>query len=453
MRTSIAFAVLVVAGLVAATSSRQLPAEPKQGLEVAPKQGVHVDPKAARAKCGGSMTLATGQEMTMKTPGYPKKYPNKRKCTWDISSQNSDEHLELSCSNFELKKSKSCKGDSLRLSDNESVETFCGHGEKTFVTKTNTLKATFKSNRYGRDKGFECTVRSVRSDTDSTDFSTGATGQTTAAPATTKQPTTTKPPTAGCQCGVANPNRIVGGTEVSPAHKYPWHIGLKYENGASYWCGGSIINNQYVMTAAHCFFDKYGNRESDEGLVVGVADHDMSVSTDDVSGVTRLVKVAKVILHPNYVSSGYDNDIALLKLSETLDLSKNKELRSVCLPADDSKNYAGALGIAAGWGKLQYGGSQPDKLMEVTLPILEQSCWGKTVTERMLCAGYKEGGKDTCQGDSGGPLYVVEGSKYFQVGITSFGDGCANPNSPGVYARVSKFLSWIKTNTADATYC
>lgn len=391
--------------------------------------------------------------MTMKTPGYPKKYPNKRKCTWDISSQNSDEHLELSCSNFELKKSKSCKGDSLRLSDDESVETFCGHGEKTFVTKTNTLKATFKSNRYGRDKGFECTVRSVRSDTDSTDFSTGATGQTTAAPATTKQPTTTKPPTAGCQCGVANPNRIVGGTEVSPAHKYPWHVGLKYENGANYWCGGSIINNQYAMTAAHCFFDKYGNRESDEGLVVGVADHDMSVSTDDVSGVTRLVKVAKVILHPNYVSSGYDNDIALLKLSETLDLSKNKELRSVCLPADDSKNYAGALGIAAGWGKLQYGGSQPDKLMEVTLPILEQSCWGKTVTERMLCAGYKEGGKDTCQGDSGGPLYVVEGSKYFQVGITSFGDGCANPNSPGVYARVSKFLSWIKTNTADATYC
>ncbi|XP_037792947.1 LOW QUALITY PROTEIN: venom serine protease-like, partial [Penaeus monodon] len=203
-----------------------------------------------------------------------------------------------------------------------------------------------------------------------------------------QQPSSPQPlaPTAGCQCGVANPNRIVGGTEVPPAHKYPGHIGLKYENGANYWCGGSIINNQYVMTAAHCFFDKYGNRESDEGLVVGVADHDMSVSTDDVSGVTRLVKVAKVILHPNYVSSGYDNDIALLKLSETLDLSKNKELRSVCLPADDSKNYAGALGIAAGWGKLQYGGSQPDKLMEVTLPILEQSCWPEKHPEGSNCS-------------------------------------------------------------------
>ncbi|XP_047491388.1 trypsin-1-like [Penaeus chinensis] len=281
--------------------------------------------------------------------------------------------------------------------------------EKIFVTRSNTLKATFKSHRYGRGKGFECTVRSVRSNTDSTDFSTGATDQTTAAPVTTKQPTT-----AGYQCGVANPNRIVGGTE-------------------------------YVITASHCFFDRHGNRISDEGLVVGVANHDMYSSSDDVSGVTRLVSVAKVILHL---------DIALLKLSETLDLSKNKELRSVCLPADDSKTtYAGALGIAAGWGNLESEGSQPDKLIEVTLPILEPSCWDRTVSERMLCAGYKEGGKDTCQGDSGGPLYVVEDSKYFQVGITSFGNGCANPNSPGVYARVSKFLSWIKTNTADATYC
>lgn len=290
------------------------------------------------------------------------------------------------------------------------METFCGHGEKSFVTQTNKLKATFRSDKYGRDKGFECTVRSIPSGTDSTDCYTGAIVD------STEQLTTEQPPSNSCQCGVANLQRIVGGTEVSPQHKHPWHVGLKYETSRRYGCGATIINDKYALTAAHCFFDNFGNRIPDEGLVVGVADHDMYSSSDDILGVTRLVKVAKVTLYPDYLPSGYDNDIALMKLAETLDLSKDKELGAVCLPADDSKTYAGSLGIATGWGRLQCGGSQPAKLTEVTLPILEPSCWGKTVTERMLCAAYREGGKDTCQGDSGGPLYVVEGGKYFQVG-------------------------------------
>ncbi|XP_042855585.1 transmembrane protease serine 9-like [Penaeus japonicus] len=455
----------VAVGLVAVTSSRQLPSDPRQGSELEPKQGVYVDPRSARAKCGGSMTLTSGQEQVIKSPGYPKKYPNKKKCNWDISSDDPEAHIEVSCPNVDLKSSKSCKGDRLRLIDDQNVETICGRGERTFATKSNRLIASFRSNKFGRAKGFECTVRSVSSDTDSsvtyytdsTDYTTKPlTSTPTTAKPTTAKPTTakpTEPPTTKCQCGVANPNRIVGGMEVKPAHKYPWHVGLKKRGVMNYVCGGSIINDRYALTAAHCFFDKDGNRVSDEGLVVGVADHDMYSTSDDISGVTRLVAVEKVILHPSYSSSGYDYDIALLKLSEVLDLSKNKELRSVCLPADDSKSYAGATGIAAGWGRLESGGNQPEKLMEVTLPILETSCWGKSISERMLCAGYKEGGKDTCQGDSGGPLYVVESSKHFQVGVTSFGDGCANPNSPGVYARVSKFLDWIKTNTADANYC
>ncbi|XP_037801279.1 trypsin-1-like [Penaeus monodon] len=104
-------------------------------------------------------------------------------------------------------------------------------------------------------------------------------------------------------------------------------------------------------------------------------------------------------------------------------------------------------------GTLSSGGSQPNQLMEVTVPILDPSCWGQSVTERMLCAGYPKGGKDTCQGDSGGPLCVKESSKFVQVGVVSFGDGCAKPGSPGVYARVTEFLPWIKANTADAAFC
>jgi len=239
---------------------------------------------------------------------------------------------------------------------------------------------------------------------------------------------------------------------VSPPHKYPWQIGLKIRGGSTYWCGGSIINDRYVLTAAHCFFDASGNRESDEGLVVGVGDHDMTNTNDDVDGATKLVDAAKVILHPKYKPSGYDYDVAVIRLKDRLSLTK--EVGTVCLPSDVSNTYAGAKGISSGWGTTSSGGEQPNKLLEVELPILDEKCWGMNgISERMLCAGYKKGGKDTCQGDSGGPLVVKDSTKYYQVGVVSWGNGCAGKNSPGVYARVTKFLSWIKTNTADGTYC
>jgi len=282
-----------------------------------------------------------------------------------------------------------------------------------------------------------------------------ATGKPTDGKPVTSKPTSkpvTSKPDGSCHCGAANHNRIVGGTEVSPAHKYPWQVGLKIRGGGSYWCGGSIINDRYVLTAAHCFFNTQGERESDEGLVVGVGDHNMVTDKDDVSGVTRLVAAEKVILHPEYKSSGYDYDVAVIKLAEKL--SMTKEVGPVCLPNDPSLTYAGVKAISSGWGTTSSGGSQPNKLMEVELPILEPSCWNmKGISERMLCAGYRKGGKDTCQGDSGGPLVVDDMGKYRQVGVVSWGNGCAGKNSPGVYARVTKFLNWIKTNTADGTYC
>ncbi|XP_063889778.1 trypsin-1-like isoform X1 [Scylla paramamosain] len=379
--------------------------------------GIHVDPKQS---CGEKMTV-DGTGRTITSPDYPNNYPSNQRCSWIIKAQNPEATLEVECDDFDV---TDCK-DRMVIKENRKVmATFCGTGKQSYRSTGNRIAIKFRTNGSNTGKGFSCTVRIPES-------------------------TVTSSTTDTCQCGVANPSRIVGGQEVDPKNKYPWQVGIMYNGGSNYWCGGSVINNKYILTAAHCV-----KGDDASSLVVGVADHDMYSTTDDVPGVTDLKSVEQIIIHSGYGSNGYDYDIALLKLKETLDLSQYEQLRPVCLPADDSQTYEGVMAIASGWGTLYSGGPQPSTLNEVSVPILAPSCPGMSgITANMLCAGLQEGGKDTCQGDSGGPLFVEENTKYTQVGITSWGFGCAGENSPGVYARVSKFLPWIMSNTADATYC
>ena len=156
--------------------------------------------------------------------------------------------------------------------------------------------------------------------------------------------------------------------------------------------------------------------------------------------------------------NGYDtntglNDIALIKANEPLDLTtKYSYLQPVCLPtAGVASNSSGCM--SAGWGDLEEGGSGPDKLQEVNLPILStQTCiniYGdEAFKTTLLCAGSMEGGIDTCQGDSGGPLFCpLSNNVWVQEGVVSTGYGCARPGYPGIYTNVRGFLPWIKSTT------
>ncbi|XP_063849559.1 proclotting enzyme-like [Scylla paramamosain] len=421
--------------------------EPKQhpvdreheGASIMPKQGgnqaVHkqLDP----VDCQEGEIVTVGEEgRRITSPGYPDNYPDRERCKLKIVAENSECTLMIDCDDFHIQESRNCRRDFLQIKEKRRKKKFCGDTGFEYESKRNILTLQFRSDRSGTDKGFSCLARSVCPSTMTT--------------TTTAETTTTASSTGSCECGIANPSRIVGGVEVSPANKYPWHAGIKKKDDEKYRCGGSIITNKHIMTAAHCVKDVPAKE-----LVVGVADHNMQSTNDDEPGVTRLVGVQDITVHPDYNPRTLDSDIALITLSETLDLTQHKELRPVCLPADDSKTYAGMMATATGWGTLQSGGERPDILNEVSVPILEPSCPEMDITENMLCAGLEEGGKDTCQGDSGGPLFVFNNStsKYEQVGITSWGYGCADPNQPGVYTRTSKFLTWIHDNTVDATYC
>ncbi|CAJ1080986.1 LOW QUALITY PROTEIN: uncharacterized protein LOC119010001 [Xyrichtys novacula] len=240
-------------------------------------------------------------------------------------------------------------------------------------------------------------------------------------------------------CGIAPLNtRIVGGVDAPPG-SWPWQVSLQIFGG--HVCGGSLINREWVMTAAHCFFSE---SVSDWQVSLGR----QNLQSQNPNEVSR--GVSAIILHPNYDSATSDNDIALLKLSSPVQFTDY--IRPVCLAAGESIFNNGTDSWVTGWGAVQEGEPLPfpETLQEVQVPVLgnrQCNCLNGvgTITNNMICAGVLAGGKDSCQGDSGGPMVSKQGNVWVQSGVVSFGFGCARPNLPGVYSRVSRYQSWINS--------
>lgn len=159
-----------------------------------------------------------------------------------------------------------------------------------------------------------------------------------------------------------------------------------------------------------------------------------------------MVSVKKIIRHENYNPYIIDYDFSLLELTEPLKLTESVQV--VPLPEQDTEVPTGGACSVSGWGNTQAIGEGREQLRVAIVPVVGQSdCeaayQGFTISPRMICAGYKEGGKDSCQGDSGGPL-VYNGVLN---GVVSWGLGCAQPNYPGVYARVAAARDWIRQNS------
>jgi secreted trypsin-like serine protease len=235
-------------------------------------------------------------------------------------------------------------------------------------------------------------------------------------------------------------NRIIGGIESS-AGNYSWIASLQTSDG-QHFCGASLIAKQWVMTAAHCVEDQStGTVVAANTMQVVVGDY--NISKADAGEQKR--QISQVIVHPQRNANAGDNhDIALLRLSSEVSNAAVTPISSELM-----KNISTGTALTVmGWGNLSTTGQQyPDKLNEVQVPLVSQAVcnnnYGGGITENMVCAGYTQGGKDSCQGDSGGPLLYQVDNQWHQVGIVSFGNGCAQAGSPGVYARVEKYGTWI----------
>jgi secreted trypsin-like serine protease len=246
---------------------------------------------------------------------------------------------------------------------------------------------------------------------------------------------------------------IVGGTPTDNT-AVPWHAAVITERPTgTFICGGSILSERWIVTAAHCL---------DRATAVFVA-----------TGVSTLPTAAResqparrIVIHPGFTRSTFANDIALIELSTPVFLD-GVTRREINLPGLLAPTWpeAGTAARISGWGTTQaYPPNSPnpgrisDQLRQATALVLgspdDPNCgnYGSGFrADMMLCAGAPAGGIDACQGDSGGPLAVPIGPSWFLAGIVSFGSGCGTAGYPGVYTRVTTYLSWIAQTTGIVT--
>lgn len=273
-------------------------------------------------------------------------------------------------------------------------------------------------------------------------------------------------PPASTQCGVSTTKRmfnfklsarqidlsklvettsIVGGEEAE-VNSYPWMaaLGSRQPDGSLLWfCGGSYIGHNLVLTAAHCIPAQGSGLSLD---LVRLGAHDLSLEEEAAEDW----RVKEVVIHPEYSEESLPlHDIALLSLS-----SPAVSVPPVCLSPPGPSSPPGSPVLVTGWGATTEGGLQADRLQEVELQLADQDQCEETYRDLTgaglgpgtLCAGHDEGGRDACQGDSGGGLLLLDqqSGSFTQVGIISTGIGCARRDLPGVYTRVSHYAQWIE---------
>ncbi|RVE48965.1 hypothetical protein evm_006427 [Chilo suppressalis] len=230
-----------------------------------------------------------------------------------------------------------------------------------------------------------------------------------------------------------NGNKIVGGSEVS-IQDVPYQVLLRIQT-LEYigLCGGSIISSRVILTAAHC-------------LSGGVVEITIRAGSSDSENGGKVYTTSRYRIHPQYNHNTFDYDVGIVRTLRAMTLD-GVNTKAVALPAEGTEVPAGTNVLVSGWGDTEVKGKTSQQLLAVKVPTVSTEDCRQTyaqLTERMFCAGTPEGGKDSCQGDSGGP--AVDVNSGVQIGIVSYGNGCARPGVPGVYTNISSIRIWIKNN-------
>lgn len=231
--------------------------------------------------------------------------------------------------------------------------------------------------------------------------------------------------------------KIVGGFRVRNQSSVSYQISLQYRQG--HFCGGSFIRTNVVLCAAHCVYNR------------SVSDFEIRAGSLQRNSGGKIIKVSNIIMHESYNPNNFDYDYSLVFL-EDYD-SSGLIMSIIQLPSSESDIVPDNTTLfVSGWGDTQNFFENPRNLRAVYVPKFPDNTCNDTrhyngrITDRMICAGFETGRKDSCQGDSGGPLVkqaATSDGLPIQYGVVSWGFGCAVPMRPGIYSKISAVLDWI----------
>lgn len=246
--------------------------------------------------------------------------------------------------------------------------------------------------------------------------------------------------------------KVIGGQNADLG-EWPWMAAVinSGQSAQTQYCGATLIEQSWVLTAAHCLVDSQGlvTPANEVELIINIR----TLSQENSETADERIAADEIYIHPGYNPASLTSDIALIRLAQdaqSTPITTADEALMTSVTTDD-------LTTVTGWGIVDEAqGLSADTLQEVELPIVsQQDCqnyYGSGLPDDTICAGFEDGGKDSCQGDSGGPLMAFRNSNWHVVGIVSFGDGCADQGVPGVYTRVASYRGWIDATMAGLAF-
>ncbi|XP_066600685.1 venom serine protease 34-like [Prorops nasuta] len=371
---------------------------------------------AQNPQCDYYQELEPGQSYYVYNSGYPGSYTGQNYCRWVAQSSYRN---KLTCTVFQLPASQGCSQDVLTVKiNNGDPYKYCGTGTFSIESESKLMEIRFYSPSTTTGGKFLCLLQAIEEEQESND----------------------------CACGKKNPNKIVGGQETG-VNEYPMMAGLVDASIKMLYCGAGIIAPRYVLTAAHCVT---GRNVAQLGVIAG--EHDLSTGSE--SNATKLYRISKAIVHPNYVSVTTGSDIAIIQIDGVFTYSN--AVGPACLPFQHSfDSFAGDFVKLLGWGSTEYGGATTNTLQEVSVSVLTYNqckTFYPNGTSSQLCTYARS--KDACQFDSGGPVLWENPTtrQLLLIAVISYGRVCG-ADSPGVNTRVGSYIDWIVSETSEVSYC
>ena len=257
--------------------------------------------------------------------------------------------------------------------------------------------------------------------------------------------------------------RVVGGNTANHGSA-PYMVRIsEYRPGNArdpwtFICGATLLDQRWIMTAAHCMFDRHGNLIQKENMNLFFGDYDSDLTEES----EKSRQPAEMIVHEDYDMTNFDNDIALIRIDPPL-WEFTPYIRPICLAPEVLASHimeTNINGRVTGWGQESVGSSTSRFMKEVELPIVDRQTCEESIdedegefTDNMFCAGYHSALLDACRGDTGGPFaFRHDDGRWHQLGIVSWGVGCAEEGEYGFYTSVSRYLHWLRSKNVTVAY-